>query len=242
MTHDEEEETFPLSALVEERWQSVFKKRETGGLYLEEIHSIDRTIANARSDLFDPSRQSRFSATDVARAELSHRVRLEAFSSAQRGDESIRAVLREKAKLETVEADNYNQFIIRTLTYGNGGAFLGVVAFLGTERGAVYAQDVVPFLVSTMFGAIAGLLSAYFLSLRGYELSDRYLNGSYEFVGTSKMMESFEWPRRVTVWRWITVFLSWFSGVLLVFAAISFVFVLSGGWPEWIKMALRKLV
>lgn len=233
----DEEESFPLSTDVEERWQSVFKKRESGGLYLEEIHFIDRAIANARSDLFDPNRQSRLTATDVARAEASHRIRLEAFSSAQRGDESIRTVLREKAKLETIEADSYNQFIIRTLTYGNGGAFLGVVAFLGTERGAVYAQDVVPFLVSTMLGAIAGLLSAYFLSLRGYELSARYLDGSYEFIGTSKMMKSFEWPRKVTVWRRIAMVLSWLSGVLLVFAAISFVFVLSGGWPEWVKIS-----
>tara|TARA_E500000305_G_scaffold57078_1_gene45539 strand:- start:545 stop:1231 length:687 start_codon:yes stop_codon:yes gene_type:complete len=224
---DQTENYGPVSDQVKRSWALIHKEASNGAFRYNEIARIGAFIEGEKTKLRQASKLLPDAADDVALAGALHAVNEDRFKANLRSRELDQEYLRELSRDAGDAFDVFNQFLVKTLAYGNGAGAIAGLAYLGTDVGSPKAAVLAVALVLFFSGFCLALINAYLLTRLEDKKSVRYRDATFQYSTAEEISNAFGYRA-----PWYLVYggplTGWLSAVALIAAAVTSFLVVSG--------------
>lgn len=223
MENDSEKRT-PFSDRICAQWEDVHEQASRGIIREREIFSIEADVAEQKRRLAADQTLPSERVYDILYAESMNNYHYDRFTGQRRYYQELREYFREHSELVLNDGLSFNQFVVRTLVYGNGAAALGALAYMGSDGGKDFAAHVSVLIGICAAGFFLALASAYALARLNVFLASKFRAAAFGSTSDSDL-QKLATEKQSTLLLKIPPALGWLSAGCLLAACVMGFFV-----------------
>ncbi|PCJ72022.1 MAG: hypothetical protein COA62_05580 [Rhodobiaceae bacterium] len=217
----------PVANRVTQLWAGVHEDAAKGQHRYNQIARIAAYIKSEEQKFAHLSEVPEDTKNDFDFAVALHAANDDQFRANLRSREINQEYLRELSRSSGEVFDVFNQFLVKTLAYGNGAGAIAGLAYLGTLAGSSKTAELSVALALFFLGFCLSLINAYLLvKLEDLKLV-KYRGATFQYSTAEDISNAFDYtsPRYLDYGAPLA---GWLSAIALIAAAITSFIIVSG--------------